>query len=820
MRLTLIGSCHLPLCACRIAGNVELYGPGTTGDFYNVTFRDLHAWVAPALGGWWGEPDDPLVYNCYGCKFIHCTSGLEIGTAVVGWWSVVGDFYDCLWYQNTGMALLVYESSMPNDDHKTEIVRCRFIENVGSTNSWPGTGAVLVVMAGGLATVVDTVFLRNTSPEDGTVQAEVIDGGAACALSGAAILFRNVSFLSNKAYNGGAFAAHIGAKLTCINCVAVGNSAHSQNGAFMIKGESELTVINSSFTESSSEASNHYIGDGSTFVAINSVFNDNFAMLGQPGFLFEVGGDGTLIDCTVSNNHANSVGGGSGAILLSSAASVHLVRTTLRDNSVLSQGGCMKVQGSSSAIIEDSEAINCYSDGYGGFAIVSSDSTMVVKNSRLIGNRAAGNGAVFTIMSGASLRVTNTIIANSSGGDPFAIHDTTGVDFSVQLDTVDVDETIDLFSTAKVLVQNCDGLETAAAKNGTVASCESTGDYCLRDSCIDNSVGIQCICMVNGQQQLFPPDCMQSAVIDIPVPSTKTLTYLVEKPFNSTAELVLANTGEASMAWTMVNVADDLGEVSYFMTPSFGDLPPFGEIVVKVIARTTGLNARSTPYRSRFALFSQDVCVCREQQVEMNVEIVVTAKVSAANSYIELIDADNVNAAGVLYFYIVPVDDEGMKILNSADIQFVPVIAHLEEEEIEVTCAVYFVSELDKHRGSCAMPYHLKPRGNGGVERIPLSGKFNLSVGYELDGAVADDGRRQLSTYPFLALVGATEYMIDVTSCPSEWYYDVLTARCRACDLEKSVCRGGRELPVPKKGFWSDLENSHLGYVYTCVTLT
>ena len=44
--------------------------------------------------------------------------------------------------------------------------------------------------------------------------------------------------------------------------------------------------------------------------------------------------------------------------------------------------------------------------------------------------------------------------------------------------------------------------------------------------------------------QVFPADCMQSAVIEVPVPSTHTLTYLVSKPLNETTELVLSNTGQ------------------------------------------------------------------------------------------------------------------------------------------------------------------------------------------------------------------------------------------------------------------------------------
>jgi hypothetical protein len=81
-------------------------------------------------------------------------------------------------------------------------------------------------------------------------------------------------------------------------------------------------------------------------------------------------------------------------------------------------------------------------------------------------------------------------------------------------------------------------------------------------------------------------------------------------------------------------------------------------------------------------------------------------------------------------------------------------------------------------------------------EKVPLAGQFSLSV-----------------LLPSGDLVGSTTYNISVTSCPPEWYYHSDTTSCLACDTTKSECRGGKELPVPRSGFWSDLENAHLGYV-------
>ena len=135
----------------------------------------------------------------------------------------------------------------------------------------------------------------------------------------------------------------------------------------------------------------------------------------------------------------------------------------------------------------------------------------------------------------------------------------------LQLDSVIVDETVNIYSRGDVLIQNCVGFGSAATKNATVGACEDTSSYCLSDSCADATVGIECKCMFKGEEVLFPTDCMQvgyaeqsfefsdkslnaspstrrqSAVIKVPVPSTQTLTYLIQKPDNETAELMLAN---------------------------------------------------------------------------------------------------------------------------------------------------------------------------------------------------------------------------------------------------------------------------------------
>ena len=278
-------------------------------------------------------------------------------------------------------------------------------------------------------------------------------------------------------------------------------------------------------------------------------------------------------------------------------------------------------------------------------------------------------------------------------------------------------------------------------------------------------------------------------MIKDPLPSTQTLTYIISKPYNETAELMLANTGESSMTWSLTNSSDDPGEIEWFASPNYGTLPPFGELLIEVVARTAGLNARATPYTAKFELHSDDVCICRDQTVEMGIELVVSAETSAANSFVEILHPSRAEAADSVVFYIFPADDEGLIIEDSAEIQFNPVLTHAEED-ITVLCGIVYLSANNVHKGKCALPT---------LNKIPLAGSFNLSV-------TLNSGE----------LIGGTEYGLQVTSCPKDWFFHRPTGRCVECDLDKSICRGGKELPVPKKGYWADLEHAELGYMYTC----
>jgi hypothetical protein len=253
------------------------------------------------------------------------------------------------------------------------------------------------------------------------------------------------------------------------------------------------------------------------------------------------------------------------------------------------------------------------------------------------------------------------------------------------------------------------------------------------------------------------------------------------------------------MSWTFQNSSNDPGDIAWSASPTSGVIEAFGETVVEVVVSTRGLNARDAAYLGFFNIYSSDVCVCREQSLEMAIELVVTAETSATNSLVE-IDSNNVEASGELRFYIIPVDAEGLLLQDSGGVQFNPILTWAGDgqtavrtrrrplEEVTVVCSVKYLSALDTHVGLCRMPT---------LNGAPLAGSFSLSV--------------QLTSGE---LIGGSEYSVEVTSCPRDWFYHKPTGTCVKCDLEKSVCRGGKELPVPKQGFWSDLANAELGYVF------
>ena len=182
----------------------------------------------------------------------------------------------------------------------------------------------------------------------------------------------------------------------------------------------------------------------------------------------------------------------------------------------------------------------------GGAVSVYDDGTTVrIERSYFYGNDAP-DGAAFYLggngVNGApSVVVLDSLIANTSTDGVGIIHDTCGGDFAVQLDTVEFHSNVRaaLFSTAQVLAQNCIGLEPADVVNVSVGTCATTGDFCMPEACTDAAVGTECYCWLNGEEPTtdpLPTGCMESAQLEIAVPSSLEMTLNAMKPGNVSQE--------------------------------------------------------------------------------------------------------------------------------------------------------------------------------------------------------------------------------------------------------------------------------------------
>ena len=798
-------------------GGVYVHPYRTTVSFSNVTFEGLNAPKGAAVDGIKSSDDGiPSVFTFRHCHFLR--NFAVDGVLILGPNQILVDLDDCQFLNNKGKVVLAEAIASV-----WKIRRCTFRDNSPTNTETLYFGQAVYFSFGGQLDIVDSIFEKNVG--------FVGSGGALHLANSAHAIVINSTFIANSmttVQGGGAFSVGPGCILTLICCYARANTApQGSAGTFLVTGGT-LIVRNSTVTESSGNyAGVGYFSESADVIMERSVFTNSRASQLIPGFQMVDKSSLSMTDCIHRDAEP--------ALFLAyfyteGLCTVYALRCIFQDLRATTIGPVYLR--AATGYFEDCDFIDNYvTTGSGGTFFLRPGGELVVKNSR-ISRSSAVEGSVAWLDVGSFMRIVGSTITNISGDAAFAIHDESGDDFAVQFDTVTVDESVNIFSNSSVLLQNCDGFSSASVKKADIATCESTSDFCIPSSCMDvtSAAGIHCICTAGGVEVPFPTDCMQSAVIAVPLPSTRTLTYLINKPFNESAELLLANvrmyrlcvlrcvvslpdvcvalscaatqTGESMMSWELTNSSDDPGEIEWFASPTSGEVDAFGEALIEVITRSTGLNARDAPYVATFLLHSDDVCVCRSQTVQMIIRLVVTAETSAANSYIEIIGSNNVEASGELTFYIVPVDDEGLLIRDSGAVQFSPVITWVGHhgqtvrrrrplDEIVVVCSVKFITALDVHEGTCRMPT---------LDGAPLAGSFALS-------AELASGEQ----------VGGSDYSVEVTSCPKDWFYHKPTGACQVCDLEKSECRGGRELPVPKRGYWSDLANADLGFV--CATM-
>jgi len=302
-------------------------------------------------------------------------------------------------------------------------------------------GGVVTFDCGGAATI--TVTSTKTISTDTT-----IDGGGVITISGG--------------HSVGVFSVNAGVKFTVQN-LTIANGSSTSHGGGGIGNGGTLTVTNSTFSGNSSDYNGGGIANSGTATVTSSTFSGNSAA-GTTGGGGGIGNSGTL---TVTNStfSSNNSAGGGGAIGISSTGTATVTNSTFSDNGSagttaggggVGNSGMLRVTnstfsgnradydgggiGSSGAatVTNSTFSGNSSASTTGGGGGIGNGGTLTVTNSTFSGNRAdydgggigssgtgtvtnstfSGNSAVHGggIAAGATLTVTNTIVAKSTSG--------------------------------------------------------------------------------------------------------------------------------------------------------------------------------------------------------------------------------------------------------------------------------------------------------------------------------------------------------------------------------------------------------------------
>ena len=516
----------------RNGGGVAAYGLRITATFDNVTFEGLGSNAGAAVHVDKVSDDGvPMFFTFRHCQFLRNVVVLD-GVARFTIYEMYLHFYDCQFLNCEGVALF-----MDLKGGGGEFRSCEFSDNfspVTYDETFYNPGAAVVVLGNHHTEIQDCVFENNIGPVGGK--------GGALSASSSRVTVIDSTFIENVADEGGAVSALAGALLTMINCYARANTNFGLYGGTLSVAGATLVILNSTVTESFSiVAGIGWFRDSAIVIMEHSVFANNGASY-HGGF--SVAGESSLsmTDCIHRDNVVSVF---LAYLFIDDSSTVTALRNLFQNLRAPSIGPVYLR--SSTGYFEDCDFIdNPITPGSGGTVFLRPGGSLVITNSRIVGSSAGGKGRVAWIDAGSSMRIVGSTIMNTSGDAAFAIHDESGTDFAVQLDSVVVDQTVNIFSNSSTLLQNCDGFGSASVKKATFASCASTSEFCVPTSCLDTSAGIDCICEYKGVEVPFPTDCMQSAVIAVPIPSTRTLTYLIPKPLNESAELLLANVSECN----------------------------------------------------------------------------------------------------------------------------------------------------------------------------------------------------------------------------------------------------------------------------------
>ena len=481
----------------RSGGGVYVDAFRTTVGFYNVTFEALVAPYGAAFRGYKVVDDGiPSVFTFHHCQFLRNVAELQ-GVLRLNQYQMFVYLYACQFLTNEGSSAALIELQPPS---LTEIRSCVFRGNMEtSITEYNYARPALCCASGAAQHIRDCIFERNVGAT----------GGALSVEAASRVTVTSSTFIENEADRAGAIIVKSGGSVTMINCYA---RANTYGQIYVVAAT--LVMLNSTVTESYAGIGGvGYFIDSAIVTIEHSVFTNNRAGF-APGFGVADKSSLSLTDCI---HRGAECTGYISYLYVDSLSTIYAVRNVFQE--LLGPHIGPVYLRASTGYFEDCDFIDNYvreSHGSGGVAFLRPGSMLTISNSRISGTSAGSKGRVAWLDAGSSMRIVGSKITNVSGDAAFAIHnEEAGADFNIQLDTVVVDDTVNIFSNGSdVLLQNCDGFGSASVKKADIATCALTSDFCVPSSCTDVTAGTDCICTVDGVEVPFPTDCMQSAIME------------------------------------------------------------------------------------------------------------------------------------------------------------------------------------------------------------------------------------------------------------------------------------------------------------------
>ena len=507
-------------------------------------------------------------------------------------------------------------------------------------------------------------------------------------------------------------------------------------------------------------------------------------------------------DAVLRGNTASFFGGG---ITLQSGSRLAMSRVTIVENiaeggfgSDTRGGGGIYVTSGSTLTCDKCTLIENSAVPSGGALTIDGGATATFRNSHFRGNGASEGAAIFLMDTGPSLTVENSSFSDHESGT-FMIHDITGDDHALVLDTTSFDGNAlpAIYSTGSFVAQNCAGLDARDVLNATVAECVDTQEFCMLDACTDATTGTDCYCLLDGStptNDLLPVGCMESGTLSVEVPSKRQITLLATKNDEITQELVIANTGGESINWELT-----AGGIDLRVTPNASALGASALQILTVTFASAGMHARADPYLGNITLTAvQGSCVCKQTRFSIDVRALVSADVSAHLSTVTVSNPTGLVAASPatpsqLELSVTPRDLAGMRIFDSADVAFFGFLTHAETGT-RVTCDLRYDTTLETHAGTCTLPEL-------------MIGIFILNV---------TSGRDDM-------LVGGSSRSFDVDACPATFIKDgekgctcgpgatLAAGECVSCDYGKAKDAHGVDSCTPcdaERGYTSNSDRT------------